>query len=45
MQGDLYSKNPEAFHKHSKKLEENKKLLDDKMLQWLEVENMNESKT
>ena len=27
MQGDLYSKNPEAFHKHSKKLEENKKLM------------------
>ena len=42
MQGDLYSKNPEAFHKYSQKLEENKKILDSKMTQWLEVENMRE---
>ena len=41
MQGDLYSNDPEAFHKYSKNLEENKKLLDEKILQWLEVENMN----
>jgi len=41
MQGDLYSKDPEAFHKYSKNLEENKKLLDEKIFQWLEVENMN----
>jgi ATP-binding cassette subfamily F protein uup len=42
MQGDLYSKNPESFYKYSKNLEENKKLLDEKIFQWLEVENMNE---
>ena len=40
MQGDLYIKNPEAFYDYSKKLEENKKLLDIKMHQWLEIENM-----
>ena len=42
MQGDLYSKNPDDFYKYSKKLEENKKLLDKKIIQWLEVEDMNE---
>ena len=40
MQGDLYFKNPEAFYDYSKKLEENKKLLDNKIHQWLEIENM-----
>jgi ATP-binding cassette subfamily F protein uup len=40
MQGDLYFKNPENFYDYSKKLEENKKLLDNKIHQWLEIENM-----
>lgn len=40
MQGDLYFKNPEAFYDYSKKLEENKKALDNKIHQWLEIENM-----
>jgi len=40
MQGDLYFKNPEAFYDYSKKLEKNKKLLDNKIHQWLEIENM-----
>lgn len=40
MQADLYFKNPEAFYDYSKKLEENKKLLDNKIHQWLEIENM-----
>ncbi len=40
MQGDLYFKNPETFYDYSKKLEENKKLLDNKIHQWLEIENM-----
>ena len=40
MQDDLYIKNPEAFYLYSKKLEENMKLLDNKMHQWLEIENM-----
>ena len=41
MQGDLYSKNPDDFYKYSKKLEENKNLFDKKIIQWLEVEDMN----
>ena len=40
MDGDLYLKNPEIFYEYSKKLEENKKLLDNRMRQWLEIENM-----
>lgn len=40
MQADLYVKNPETFYEYSKKLEENKKLLDKKIHQWLEIENM-----
>jgi ATP-binding cassette subfamily F protein uup len=40
MQADLYVKNPETFYDYSKKLEENKKLLDNKIHQWLEIENM-----
>lgn len=40
MQADLYVKNPETFYEYSKKLEENKKLLDNKIHQWLEIENM-----
>ncbi len=40
MQNDLYSKDPKAFNIYSNQLEENKKLLDSKMTQWLEVENM-----
>ncbi len=40
MQGDLYFKNPEAFYDYSKKLEEKKKALDNKIHQWLEIENM-----
>lgn len=40
MEADLYVKNPETFYDYSKKLEENKKLLDNKIHQWLEIENM-----
>ena len=40
MDGDLYLKNPKIFYEYSKKLEENKKLLDNRMRQWLEIENM-----
>ena len=40
MEADLYVKNPEAFYDYSKKLEENKKALDNKIHQWLEIENM-----
>lgn len=40
MQADLYVKNPETFYEYSKKLEENKRLLDNKIHQWLEIENM-----
>ncbi|WPX99319.1 ABC transporter ATP-binding protein [Candidatus Megaera polyxenophila] len=40
IQADLYVKNPETFYDYSKKLEENKKLLDNKIHQWLEIENM-----
>lgn len=40
MDKDLYTVNPRAFDQHSKELEEAKKSLDDKILQWIEVENM-----
>lgn len=40
MEQDLYAKNPETFEQYSKELEEAKKNLDSKMIQWLEIENM-----
>jgi ATP-binding cassette subfamily F protein uup len=40
MQADLYSQHPKDFDRYSKELEVSKLLLDKKIQQWIEVENM-----
>lgn len=43
MDAELYSKNPDRFHKLSKELTDSKKSLEDKLQQWEEIELMKDN--